>query len=343
MPVTAQVAPPVSASAVPPTRYAAAQLDQMLAPIALYPDPVLAAVLMAASYPLEVVQADRWLQDGANAQLQGTQLAQAVQSQAWDASVKSLVAFPQILAMMDNALDWTQQLGDAFVAQQADVMDSVQRLRAMAQAARTLVPSPQQSVEGSPWAIDIEPAAPDSVSVPVYDPSVAYGPWPYADYPPDALYPPGYGYGSVIVFAIVAPLWGWNHWNWGGHGLLVGGGTSGHPGSLLPRSAAPRPWRFNPEHRRGVPFQDPVVRTAAGAPWGAGALRGDDRSSGTLRATMAGRYVAAPRAAPPAAAPPPLEPPRPLASPHLPTALAPPAHPEPEAVHEAREHRSRAG
>ncbi len=337
MPVTAQVAPPVSASAVPPTRYAAAQLDQMLAPIALYPDPVLAAVLMAASYPLEVVQADRWLQDGANAQLQGTQLAQAVQSQAWDASVKSLVAFPQILAMMDNALDWTQQLGDAFVAQQADVMDSVQRLRAMAQAARTLVPSPQQAVAGGPWAIDIEPAAPDSVSVPVYDPSVTYGPWPYADYPPDALYPPGYGYGSVIVFAIVAPLWGWNHWNWGGHGLLVGGSTSGHPGSLLPRTGPPHPWRFNPEHRHGVPFQDPVVRTAGAA------LRAEDRGSGTLRAVMTGRYVAAPRAEPPVAGTAPTQLPRPLAAPHVAGALAPPAHPEPEAVHEAHEHKSRAG
>src|SRR6266550_1776459 len=123
--------------------YSAEQLDQMVAPIALYPDDLLGQILMAATYPLEVVQADRWLQDPSNASLRGSTLAQALQSLPWDASVKSLVAYPQILAWMDSALDWTEAAGDAFLAQQSDVMDSVQRLRTRARAAGTLSSTPQ--------------------------------------------------------------------------------------------------------------------------------------------------------------------------------------------------------
>ena len=128
----------------PAPTYAAPQLDQLLAPIALYPDPLLAQILMAATYPLEVVEAARWVQDPNNARLRGDQLDAALQPQDWDPSVKSLVPFPQILQMMNSKLDWTQALGNAFLAQQADVMDSVQRLRAQAQAAGTLQSSPDR-------------------------------------------------------------------------------------------------------------------------------------------------------------------------------------------------------
>ncbi len=122
------------------------QLDQMLAPIALYPDPLLAQVLMAATYPLDVVQADRWLQDPGNAALRGDSLNAAMEQALWDPSVKSLVPFPQVLHMMDGNLTWTEQLGEAFLASQPAVMDSVQRLRQRAQAAGRLQSSSQEVV-----------------------------------------------------------------------------------------------------------------------------------------------------------------------------------------------------
>ena len=136
-----QPAPAPGASAL-----TAEQLDQLVAPIALYPDPLIAQILMAATYPLEVVEADRWLRIPANAALKGDALTAALQQQPWDPSVKSLVPFPQLLRMMDSNLHWTEQLGDAFLAQQADVMDAVQRLRQRAQAAGSLASTPQQTV-----------------------------------------------------------------------------------------------------------------------------------------------------------------------------------------------------
>ena len=181
------------------TLYSAAQLDQMLAPLALYPDDLLGQILMAATYPLEVVQANRWLHDPANASLRGSALAQALQPLPWDASVKSLVAYPQILAWLDSGLDWTEAVGDAFLAQQADVMDSVQRLRSRARDAGTLSSTPQETVTTNDQAIQI--TSPDSTVeyVPVYSPDVAYGPWPYPDYPPYDFAPPGYVVGTFIA------------------------------------------------------------------------------------------------------------------------------------------------
>jgi hypothetical protein len=129
-------APPSAAETL--SLFKAEQLDQLLAPIALYPDALLAQILMAATYPLEIVKADRWLQDPAHANSQGDQLAAAIEAETWDPSVKSLVPFPRILRMMDGALDWTDQLGNAVVAQQGDVMDAIQRLRHQAAAAGTL-------------------------------------------------------------------------------------------------------------------------------------------------------------------------------------------------------------
>ena len=205
--------------------YAPQQLDQMLASIALYPDPLLTALLTASTYPLEVVEADRWVSSPENAVLTDGALAAAVEGQDWDPSVKSLVPFPQMLHMLDAHLDWMQALGNAFLAQQVDVMDSIQRLRHDALAAGTLGSTPQQAVIVAGNYIRIEPVNPDLVSIPVYNPTVVYGRWPYPAYlpiyygpPPGLVYrvaPAGIGFGVGIV--VVDVLWRWGHWDWQRH------------------------------------------------------------------------------------------------------------------------------
>ena len=202
----------------PASTFNVEQLDALLAPIALYPDPLLTQMLMASVYPVEIVQAARWLEDPANKNLTGDALAKALESQNWDPSVKSLVAFPQVLQMMNEQLDWTQQLGYAFASQQTDVMASIQRLRRQAQAAGTLGSTPQQTVSAQGETIVIEPVNPQIVYVPSYNPTVVYGSWPYPAYPP--VYwppPPGYAAGTALAaglafgagVAITAGLWGW--------------------------------------------------------------------------------------------------------------------------------------
>jgi hypothetical protein len=182
---------PAAAPAQSQQTLSAPQLDQLLAPVALYPDALLADVMMASTYPLEVVQADRWAK--ANKSLKGDALGKALEAQGWDKSVKSLVVTPDVLTMMSTKLDWTQKLGDAVLAQQADVMDAVQRLRAKAQANNKLQTTKQQkvSVSSVPAAdnttkqvIAIEPAEPNTVYVPYYDPGVVYGAWADPAYPP---------------------------------------------------------------------------------------------------------------------------------------------------------------
>src|SRR5271156_3351205 len=220
-------APQAEAPAPPPaaetsSTFQAEQLDQLLAPIALYPDALLAQILMAATYPLEIVKADRWLQDPAHANLQGNQLATALKAEAWDPSVKSLVPFSRILRMMDGALDWTEQLGNAVIAQQADVMDAIQRLRYQAAAAGTLWSNAQQRVTTEGQGIVIEPASPAFIYPPVYNPADVYGPWPYPDYPPLDIVPSDYdvgfalplGIGFGVGFAVVRPLWRWCAFDW---------------------------------------------------------------------------------------------------------------------------------
>jgi hypothetical protein len=253
-------APPAAAAPAPAApsaaAYSAMQLEQMLAPIALYPDQLLGPILMASTYPLEIVQADRWLQNDANASLHGAQLTEALQQESWDPSVKALVPFPQVLSLLDNDLDWTEQVGNAFLAQQANVMDAVQRLRARAQAAGTLKSSPQQAVSTEGQDIDIAPAEPDVVYVPVYNPLSAYGGWPWADYPPDDFIVTGYPFGSFIGVTIVPSLWGWNQWDWGHHRLNI----VSRPGPERP-PVHPAAWQHNPAHRSGVPYVDPQTRT----------------------------------------------------------------------------------
>ncbi len=193
----------------------------MLAPIALYPDSLLAQVLVAATYPEQVVEADRWVKE--NQGLSGDQLNAALDKMDWDLSVKALAPFPQVLAMMDKQLDWTTKLGEAFLAQQSDVMASIQGMRSKAYAQGNLKTTEQQKVVVAGQDIEIEPANSDVVYVPYYDPMTVYGDWWWPGYLPYAFFPfwgpflawGPFGFGAGIG---VGPYWGagWGSWNWGG-------------------------------------------------------------------------------------------------------------------------------
>jgi hypothetical protein len=235
------------------------QLDALAAPIALYPDELLANVLAASTYPLEVVQADRWVSGHKN--LKGDALKNEVDKQAWDHSVKALAGTPEVLAMMSDKLDWTKGLGDAVLAQQPDVMDAIQRLRSRAQAANKLTTTKQQKVsvrqEQNKQVIVIEPAVPDTIYVPYYDPAVVYGAWPYADYPPYYFAAPPY-IGAGVVAAGIAfgagfaiARWG-NYWgggcNWGNNNFFIN--RSNNIGNN---------WQHNPAHRQGVRYNNANV------------------------------------------------------------------------------------
>jgi hypothetical protein len=250
-------------------KYAPEQLDQMLAPIALYPDALLSQVLMAATYPLEVVEAARWSK--ANASLKGDAAVAAVKDKDWDVSVKSLVAFPSVLGEMNEHLDWTQKLGDAMLSQQADVADSIQRLRAKAAAAGNLQSTPQQTVttQGSGDNVQyvIAPGDPQVVYVPSYDPSWAYGPWPYPAYPP-VYYPfagalaRGFFWG--VGFASAGALFG--GWNWGGRGnsyVNVNVNRAVNIDNHFNRANINTDgrWQHDAVHRKGVGYRDPAVAT----------------------------------------------------------------------------------
>ena len=219
-----------------PAQFANAQIDQMVAPIALYPDQLLTQVLMAATFPDQLVDAQKWLQDGNNASLKGDDLANALQPLPWDPSVKSLVAFPQLIAMMTSHLDWTQALGQAFATQEVQVFARVQFLRDRAKQAGFLKTNSQIAVTTQESDIIIEPANPDMLYVPVYNPAEIYGAWPDNDYPPVFLPPPpgfysgalGAGIGFSVGLGIVAPLWGWGHPDWRHHSVAIDPGRYQH-------------------------------------------------------------------------------------------------------------------
>ena len=233
------------------------ELDQMLAPIALYPDSLLSQILMAATYPLEVVQAARW--SSANPGLTGTEAVHAVDNQNWDPSVKSLAAFPQVLQTMDQKIDWTERLGDAFLAQQPQVMDTIQKLRQKAQEAGNLNSNSQIAVTQSGDAIDVASANPDVVYVPYYDPAQVYGYWWWPDYPP-VFWAPWAGYGWNGGFA-----WGFGigigadflfgSWDWGNHRVFVRDHRHPEDG---------HPWHHDPGHRHAVPYRDPALNREFG-------------------------------------------------------------------------------
>src|ERR1700727_1719050 len=278
---SAQTPPPPSQPASAPSQQllTAGQLDALVAPIALYPDALLSEVLMASTYPLEVVEADRWA--NANKTLQGDALKAAVDKQNWDDSIKSLAATPDVLDMMSNKLDWTQHLGAAVRAQQPDVMDAIQRLRVKAQATNKLQSTSQQTVTtqstGGRQYIYIAPTDPDELYVPYYDPSVVYGGWDYPDYPPYYWPPPAYiGVGILatgLAFGTGYALGRWasggNRWgggfNWGGNNINVNRSASGN-------NIGGGNWTHNPAHRGNVGYTTTVVaakfgvHTAPGAP-----------------------------------------------------------------------------
>jgi hypothetical protein len=196
-----------------------AELDALVAPIALYPDPLVSLVLMASTYPLEIVQADRWAKE--KKKIKGDQLKKEVEKQAWDDSVKSLVATPDVLSMMSAKLDWTLKLGNAVLAQQPDVMDAIQRLRTKAEANKKLTTTKEQTVsrrqEQGKDVIVIEPTNPDTIYVPYYDPAIAYGEWPYAEYAPYSFPWPGYVASGLIATGIAFGA-GYALGHWASHG-----------------------------------------------------------------------------------------------------------------------------
>lgn len=249
------------------------ELDQLLAPIALYPDALLSQVLMAATYPLEVVEAARWSK--ANPNLKSDAAVNAVKDKDWDVSVKSLVAFPSVLKQMNDHLDWTQKLGDAMLAQQQDVADSIQRLRAKAAAAGNLKSTPQQTVttQGSGDNVQyvIEPANPTVIYVPSYNPSWAYGPWPYPTYPP-VYYPvagalvSGFFWGAGFAAAGAA----FGGWNWAGRGnsyVNVNVNRAVNIDNHFDRNRyvnGNNHWQHDPVHRRSVAYGTPQLRAQFG-------------------------------------------------------------------------------
>jgi hypothetical protein len=200
----------------------------MLAPIALYPDELVTNILMASSYPQDLAAAANWLHEGEHGSLKGDALLDAIRPLQWDPSVKFLLPFPELVQQLNDQPNWAQDLGTAFVNQQADVMGEVQHLRQLSMSCGKLQSTAQMRVKRERGTITIAPAHPGVVYVPVYNPAVVYGTWLYPAYPPLYFAPrPGFvqagvgvgleiGIGFSVGFGVVSPLWGWSHPNWGG-------------------------------------------------------------------------------------------------------------------------------
>jgi len=311
-------APPPAAGAPPAATteqksFTQEELDQLVAPVALYPDSLLVQVLMGATYPLDVVQAERWVK--ANPNLKDKALEDALQSQPWDPAVKSLTVFPQVLTMMSEKLDWTQKLGDAFLAQKEQVMATAQALRAKAVSQGTLKDSKEQKVVTekveSTTIIKIEPTNPEVVYVPTYNPTVVYGAWPYPAYPPYYYYPPGYVAGGALLgftagVIVGGALWGGANWGRGDVNVNVNRYNNFNKTNISNGN-----WNHNSDRRGAVPYRDGNTankynrgasnnaasrdayrgRTDAGAGAGAGradAGRGDAGRTSNMSNTRAG-------------------------------------------------------
>ena len=292
--------PPSDAAQQPPQpagpQLGQAELEKLLAPIALYPDDLVAQILTASTYPIEVVEAERWV--SAHPNVHGDALQDAMQQQRWDASVKGLTAVPQVLSMMNDKLDWTQQLGEAFLAQANDVSNAIQQLRAKAQANGNLKssdkirvstmapPEPLPPPGPVPVGVDpsllppppppeyimIEPVDPGVYYVPIYDPYVVYGPWLWPAYRPFYWYPPGYVVGAAVIGFGVGFLVGsalWCHYNWGWHGGWAGGGPVSinvvnynrfNRTNFIAERNGFNNWHFDAAHRGSVGFQNAALR-----------------------------------------------------------------------------------
>ncbi|MGE8385173.1 MAG: DUF3300 domain-containing protein, partial [Pseudomonas putida] len=279
------------------------QLDQMLAPVALYPDPLLAQVLMAATYPGQVSEAVTWSK--ANPKASGDDAVKQVAKQPWDPSVQALVAFPQLLATLGQDPVWVQRLGDAFLAQPDDVMGAVQRLRHQAQAAGTLqsnqyqnvtvqaAPAPQ-AASSPPSTIIIQPADPQVVYVPSYNPTTTYGTWAYPAsppvyYPPPPMYYPGSALVAGLAFgtgvAVVASLWG--DCDWGHNDIDIDVNRYNNINANNRITNNQNKWQHNAVNREGVPYRDARSRQQYGRQLdGASqrtAFRGDDAQRAQAR------------------------------------------------------------
>ena len=264
----------------------------LVAPVALYPDDLLGQVLVASTYPLEIVEAGQWLQQNQN--LQGAALVNAARQQNWDPSVQALVVFPEVLARLNSDIHWTTDLGNTFLAQRADVMNAVQQMRANAQTDGTLQSNAYQTVsdqtQGDQTAIDIQPTNPAVVYVPEYNPDYVWGPAAYGDYPPLDYADDGFGwYPGVYIGGFFGGLL-WNSWgwapNWFACNILLNGfffhhfgfGGFGNGGGV---------WAHNPAHRLGVPYSNRTLATRFGGAssygrsgYGTGASAGFNRGTG---------------------------------------------------------------
>jgi uncharacterized membrane protein YgcG len=255
-PAPAPAAAPSQAGAPAAASVSQQELDQLLAPIALYPDALLAQILMGATYPLEIVEAARWSK--ANPGVKDKALEDAMQKQSWDPAVKALTAVPQVLGHMNENLSWTQKLGDAFLADQKAVMTTVQALRAKAQTAGNLKTTPEQNVKTetveNKTVYIIESSKPETVYVPTYNPSVVYGSWWYS-YPPYYMYPPGYAYAPGVAFAtgviVGAAIWG--GCNWGGNEINI---NRNNYNNFNKTNIQNNKFQHNAEHRKGVSYRD---------------------------------------------------------------------------------------
>lgn len=285
-PAATPAAAPAADNRTPP--FKKEELEQILAPIALYPDALLAQIFMASTYPLEIVEAARWSKE--HPDVKGDAVAGAVQSQTWDPSVKSLVAFPEVLKNMNEKIDWTQKLGDAFLAQQKEVMQTVQVLRDKAKQTGNLKSSKELTVKEepapagatAPQTIIIESKDPEVVYVPTYNPTVVYGAWAYPAYPPYAYYPPAY-YGGAMFWSFTAgvvvggAIWG--NCNWGGNDVdidinrqnnfnrneintgdrnrnNVNSNNRGNNNRAGNNSGNRQSWNHDSSHRKGVGYRD---------------------------------------------------------------------------------------
>jgi len=238
------------------------QLEALVAPIALYPDALLANMLAAATYPLEVIEADRFVKD--KKELKGDALKVEVDKKGWDDTVKALTATPSVLDMMADKLDWTKSLGDAMLAQQADLMDAIQRLREKARANNKLSSTKEQKVtvkqQESKQVIVIEQTDPNTMYVPYYEPATVYGEWPYADYPPYYFgYPSYIGAGVVAAGMAFGTAWAIGRW-----GNYWGGGCNWGNRNVYVNHRTTNVWNHNAAHRQGVRYNNVNVQNRFG-------------------------------------------------------------------------------
>jgi hypothetical protein len=250
-----------------PKKLSKEELAQLLAPIALYPDELVTQILMASTYPLEIVQADRWAKS--HKQVTGDDLAKQLEKESWDPSVKSLVNFPTVLSSMSEKLDVTTKIGDAFLAQQKDVMDTVQELRKRAYDAGNLKTTKEQKIIVEKETIVIQPANPEVIYVPAYSPTVVYGTWMYPSYPPYYYYPPPPPAYPPYYFAAgvaVGVAWGyaWGHADWHGGDVQINHNQNINVNRNIDRSKYQNKvnpnnrgsWQHDPSHRKNVAYRD---------------------------------------------------------------------------------------